>query len=1159
MSYLSTIKTGAINTWHEYQVLPSITGAQAALESGYGTSALARPPYNNQFGIKASADWTGRTVTMPTREYVNGNWISIEASFRAYDDKNQSVTDHGSFFTSTAWRLENYKHVVGETDYKKACWALQNAGYATDQGYAQKLINIIEQNNLVAWDREALSSNPSETIATPVNPVSKVKNVGGTLTEAGRSNASKLSVTVIGDSLGVGTRQYLQNLVPDSNYDVLGSRQMTHSDDSLDATQVLRNLKTAGTLKEYIVVIIGTNRGVTAQEVTDFVNIAGTTHKILFVNTASQVNHANTVSQHYEDASKRLSNAYFVDWKKQATPLMAQYYSRDGANGEYIHMTPAGYEKHAEFIAQALYEASTINFNSGKEAETPQIKYFNIIDIELTVDGEIHYEAYRPEPDGTSTKVKRTDKIDIKGLYSPLGDPHIYNPQANQTWGYGSSVNNSNWIEGTYENPERGDTVMLIKEAAVEMMKHADAERLYTVKLMDMPPDISIGDTGIFIDHEYNPPLYIEGRVLSLTESKSNPSLSTVTIGNVTELTPQNKSEINRLMTQLQNEREELRREWVENGDIEVVVSSTNGVTLGDRVMETNLVANVMRSGTDITEDFHVFKWERVSGDREKDTIFNQMLSETVQSSVLPVVSRDVVGNQSQFISRVFNMQNELVNQSEITIKHVDTALWTDTDDEPYDAKDGAAWTKSDGTQYVKVAGEWEERVDQETASQIVRRDGVTVTFGNVEPEAGKQGDVWFRLNDDSTESMMRHDGTGFKETVTNAMNADGIVAGTVDFSQVNAINITASSITAGHAEFLEVALSALNSRAVLNGTALRILNDDGSFVEMNNVPEIRSTAPNRTSIVLGNGRLHFFDSSGNSKGYMGTDMHDGTADLGTFLSKNSNIYRFARLSGEGTGDAKYYTVEYGDARVSIITKLVQRGLLPDGDADDFVRKSNLIARLNGWALLPTEWPPLNIGQQIKYAEASGGKVTNAQYYTVQAGQGWNAIAESAGVPLQDILDLNNLTIDSIVHPGDTLLIRQGEVDEGAESYEDLMTFSKSTTSEDWEINMKKYVQFEAGSSLSSDRRIKKNIEDTDVVALEHIEALEFKQFDKLNTSNHTDIGLIAQDAGILRVENEVEGVDLEAALMLSLKGIQELKGIVERQADEIKRLRKEV
>lgn len=1159
MSYLDTIKPYAKEAWSINKILPSILGAQAILETGRGTSGLSKPPYNNHFGIKASDDWNGRTVVMPTSEYVNGSWITVNASFRAYDSIAESMIDYGKFFTSTEWRKENYKHVVGETDYKKACWALQNAGYATDQGYAQKLINLIEQNNLQAWDREALSNNPSESVATPVNPITRSKTVGGVLTDAGRSNAKNLSVTVIGDSLGVGTRQYLQSLIPDSNYDVLGSRQITHSDSSLNATQVLRNMEDAGTLKEYIVVILGTNRGVTAQEVTDFVNIAGTDKKVLFVNTASQVNHANSVSQYYEDASKRLANAYFVDWKSHATPLMAQYYSRDGANGEYIHMTSTGYEKHAEFIAQALYEVSTVNFNNNNEteAESPKIKFFNIIDIELTVDGIIKYEAYDPQPDGTSVKVNLTEDIGIKGLYSPLGDPHIYNPGANQKWGYGSSVNSSNWIEGTYENTERRDTVMLIKEAAQDMLKSADAERQYTVKLADMPKDISIGDTGIFIDHHNNPPLYIEARVLSITTSQSNPSQSSVTIGNVVEITPQDKSQVSRIMNQLQNERAEFQREWIESGPIEHVVTSTNGITLGDRVMETNLIANVLRSGMNITDSFSRFTWERVSGDREKDIAYNQILSETTQSSVLTVMSKDIVGNQSQFVSRIYNEKDELVNQSEITVKHVDTALWTETDDTPIGAKDGASWTKTDGTQYIKVNGEWEERIDQTNITQIVRRDGVTVSLDGEEPDNGKSGDIWFRLNPDGSESMMRHNGDVFIEVVTNAMNADGIITGTMDFSQVNAINITASSITAGHAEFLEAAFTALNSRAVLNGTALRILNDDGSFVEMNNVPEIRSTAPNRTSIVLGNGRLHFYDSNGNSKGYVGTDMHDGTSDFGTFLSKSSNIYRFARLTGETAGDAKYYTVEYGDHRVSIIEKLVIRGELPDGDANDFVRKSNEIARLNGWAPLPTEWPALNMGQQIKYAEARGGGATGSRYYTVQAGQGWNAIAESAGVPLQTILDLNKLTIDSIVHPGDTLLISTGEVFEGVESYDNIMSFKPSGSN--WEINMEKYVRFDAGSSITSDRRVKENIEDTTVSALEEIKKLTFKQFDKTNTDTHTDIGLIAQDAGILRVEGEVEGIDLEAALMLALKGVQELQSIVLKQAKELKSLRKEV
>ena len=419
---------------------------------------------------------------------------------------------------------------------------------------------------------------------------------------------------------------------------------------------------------------------------------------------------------------------------------------------------------------------------------------------------------------------------------------------------------------------------------------------------------------------------------------------------------------------------------------------------------------------------------------------------------------------------------------------------------------------------------------------------------------------MWFRLNPDGTESIMRNDGDGWYETVTNALNADGIIEGTMDFSLVNAIHINASSITAGHANFLEAAFTALNSKATLNGTALRILNEDGSFIEMNNVPEIRSTAPNGTSILLGNGRVHFYDSNGNSKGYVGTDMHGGTRDFGTFLSKGSGIYRFARMADVNSVEAKYYTVVPGDYRVSVIEKLVQRGELPDGNAEDFVRKSNMIARLNGWAPLPQDWPPLRAGQQIKYSESAvvGGTSGN-RYYVVQAGQGWNAIATSAGVPLQTILDLNNLTIDSIVHPGDTLLVEVGTGEPNEEAYEDIWKFGPSTTG-DWRVYFMKHARFEGGFTDVSDRRIKHDIAPTKIVALPEIENFNFKEYKMNSDDRYVDLGLIAQEAGLLRVaDDDLEGIDIQKGIMLALKGVQELNDIVKMQSQEIKALEKKL
>ena len=67
--FINQIKEGAIQNWHKYKVLPSITAAQACLESGWGQSALAKSPNFNLFGIKASSDYTGPKVNMRTQEW----------------------------------------------------------------------------------------------------------------------------------------------------------------------------------------------------------------------------------------------------------------------------------------------------------------------------------------------------------------------------------------------------------------------------------------------------------------------------------------------------------------------------------------------------------------------------------------------------------------------------------------------------------------------------------------------------------------------------------------------------------------------------------------------------------------------------------------------------------------------------------------------------------------------------------------------------------------------------------------------------------------------------------------------------------------------------------------------------------------------------------
>lgn len=165
MTFLDNIKDGCLKGWRQFRVLPSLTAAQAILESGWGKYA----PHNALFGIKADSSWKGKSYNSQTQEeYEPGVVTDIVDSFRAYDSLSDSIVDHGKFLNDNP----RYKAVIGETDYKKACYAIKDAGYATASDYAELLIQLIEENNLQDWDKEVISNNKKESeIMTSANEI----------------------------------------------------------------------------------------------------------------------------------------------------------------------------------------------------------------------------------------------------------------------------------------------------------------------------------------------------------------------------------------------------------------------------------------------------------------------------------------------------------------------------------------------------------------------------------------------------------------------------------------------------------------------------------------------------------------------------------------------------------------------------------------------------------------------------------------------------------------------------------------------------------------------------------------------------------------------------------------------------------------------------
>ncbi|WP_075180988.1 flagellar assembly peptidoglycan hydrolase FlgJ [Pantoea sp. 1.19] len=118
--------------------------AQAALESGWGQrqilTADGKPSFN-LFGIKAGASWRGDTTEITTTEYQHGVAKKVKASFRVYGSYFDALADYVRLVGSNP----RYAAVASAVSAEEGAMALQQAGYATDPNYAQKLVSVIQQ------------------------------------------------------------------------------------------------------------------------------------------------------------------------------------------------------------------------------------------------------------------------------------------------------------------------------------------------------------------------------------------------------------------------------------------------------------------------------------------------------------------------------------------------------------------------------------------------------------------------------------------------------------------------------------------------------------------------------------------------------------------------------------------------------------------------------------------------------------------------------------------------------------------------------------------------------------------------------------------------------------------------------------------------------
>ncbi len=158
----------------------AITTGQAIFESGWGDSKLALDG-KNLFGYKAYASWDGKVFDEDTSQLFasyddmligSKNDPRNASPWRAYDDWTDSIADHSTLFNTS----DRYAAVRGQMNYKQAAFDIVEGGYTSDEGYAERLIQIIETYGLTVYDD--ITPNEYGVIAMEMNRAQLEVDIG---------------------------------------------------------------------------------------------------------------------------------------------------------------------------------------------------------------------------------------------------------------------------------------------------------------------------------------------------------------------------------------------------------------------------------------------------------------------------------------------------------------------------------------------------------------------------------------------------------------------------------------------------------------------------------------------------------------------------------------------------------------------------------------------------------------------------------------------------------------------------------------------------------------------------------------------------------------------------------------------------------------------
>lgn len=194
-------------------------------------------------------------------------------------------------------------------------------------------------------DAEGRSQTPVPAEAAPVRAVAGVK-ARTTNRAKGTAEVSGNDITAVGDSVMLASSVSLQQVLPGIYVDARVSRFMDAG------LSVLQRLAAGGQLRPVVIVGLGTNGGVTTQQVHQLMAIVGSKRKVILVNTFVPLPYEQGTNSVLAAAARSYPNVVLANWNNTISDRTSLLWPDD------IHPHyPAGTRVYAAMIKAAVAQA----------------------------------------------------------------------------------------------------------------------------------------------------------------------------------------------------------------------------------------------------------------------------------------------------------------------------------------------------------------------------------------------------------------------------------------------------------------------------------------------------------------------------------------------------------------------------------------------------------------------------------------------------------------------------------------------------------------------------------------------------------------------------------------------------------------------------------